>query len=104
MSHVSSIGMMLYLILAILGGFLTGLFSRYAYVGMLHEFGRGVAILMNVVFYIAPGWALLSFWKEDDLDVFYGLLLVSFAAGIIYYHKHGGETEGRVSRMPDEDD
>lgn len=105
MSNVSMIGMILYLILAIFGGFLTGLFSRYAYRGAVEEFGRVIAAVFSIIFYIAPAWALLSLFKDDDLDVFYLLLLASFAFGVFYFKRIGGEqSDDRHYHLPDEDE
>lgn len=105
MTQVTVVGMIMYLILAIFGGFLTGLFSRYAYQGAVKEFGRLVAILFGVVFYVAPAWALLSLFKQDDLDVFYILLIISFAAGVFFFSRIGGEmSDDEKYRLPDEDD
>lgn len=105
MSNVNTIGMIMYLILAIFGGFLTGLFSRYAYQGARKEFGRVVAVIFSIVFYIAPGWALLSLFKDDDLDVFYLLLLLSFAFGVFFFSRIGGEqSDDERYYLPDDDD
>lgn len=105
MSQVNTIGMLMYLILAIFGGFLTGLFSRYAYQGASKEFGKLVAILFCTVFYIAPGWALLSLFKQDDLDVFYLLLLISFAFGVYFFGRIGGEqSDDERYYLPDDED
>ncbi|MCX4191439.1 hypothetical protein [Methylophaga sp. OBS1] len=105
MSNVSIIGMVLYLILALFGGFLTGLFSRYAYRGAYNEFGRPLAVIFSIVFYIAPAWAVLSLFKDDDLDIFYLLLVVSFAFGVFYFNRIGGEeSEDRHYHLPDEDE
>lgn len=105
MSNVSMIGMILYLILALFGGFLTGLFSRYAYRGACKEFGKAIAVILSIVFYIAPAWALVSLFKDDDLDVFYLLLLASFAFGVFYFKRIGGEeSKDRHYHLPDEDD
>lgn len=105
MSQVNTVGMVMYLILAIFGGFLTGLFSRYAFQGAVKEFGKLIACVFSIVFYIAPGWALLSLFKDDDLDVFYLLLLVSFAFGVFYYGRIGGEqSDDDRYHLPDEDD
>lgn len=105
MSNVSMLGMVLYLILAIFGGFLTGLFSRYAYRGAYQEFGKAIAVLFSVVFYVAPAWAVLSLFKDDDLDVFYLLLVASFAFGVFYFRRIGGEqSSDRHYHLPDEDD
>lgn len=104
MSHVNTIGMIMYLILAVFGGFLTGLFSRYAYCGAVKEFGKLLAMVFSVVFYIAPGWALLSLFKDDDLDVFYVLLMLSFAAGVYSYKRIGGsQSDDERYYLPDDD-
>lgn len=105
MSHVSFIGMIMYLTLAVFGGFLTGLFSRYIYCGVVKEFGKLLAIVFSVVFYIAPGWAFVSLFKDDDLDIFYILLLLSFAAGIYSYKLIGGsQSDDEQYFLPDDDD
>ncbi|WP_043888406.1 hypothetical protein [Methylophaga thiooxydans] len=91
MSQVNTIGMILYLLLAIFGGFLTGLFSRYAYQAAFNDFGKAIAVVCSIVFYVAPVWALFSLFKSDDLDVFYLLLMASFAAGVLVFNKIGGE-------------
>ncbi|WP_438971006.1 hypothetical protein [Methylophaga sp.] len=91
MAQVNTIGMILFLLLAIFGGFLTGLFSRYAYQAAVRDFGKWVAIMCSVVFYVAPVWAFLSLFKADDLDIFYGLLIISFIVGIVYFKRVGGE-------------
>lgn len=105
MSHVSIIGMILYLILAVFGGFLTGLFSRYTYCGAVKEFGKVLAMIFSVVFYIAPVWAVVSLFKDDDLDIFYLLLLLSFAAGVYSYKRIGGsQSDDERYYLPDDDD
>lgn len=105
MSQVNTIVMIMYLVLAVFGGFLTGLFSRYAYCGAVKEFGKLLAMLFSVVFYIAPVWAALSLFKDDDLDVFYLLLIVSFAAGVYSYRRIGGsQSEDEHYYLPDDDD
>jgi uncharacterized membrane protein len=102
---VSSIGMLLYFILAIVGGFMTGLFSRYSYQLARQSFGASIALLLSGVFYVAPGWAIFSLFKDDDLDVFYILLIVSFMAGI-YTHKKLflSEPSREQSYSPDDDE
>jgi hypothetical protein len=97
--------MIMYLMLAVFGGFLTGLFSRYIYFGVVNEFGKKLAWVFSVVFYIAPIWAVLCLFKDDDLDVFYVLLLLSFAAGIYSYKRIGGsQSEDEHYYLPDDDD
>lgn len=102
MSQVNTIGMIMYLMLALFGGFLTGLFSRYAYQAALKDLGKWLAMLCSVVFYVAPVWALFSLFKADDLDVFYILLLISFGIGVLAFDKIGGEdSEDRHYSPPD---
>lgn len=104
MSQVNIIGMIMYLVLAVFGGFLTGLFSRYAYYGAVKEFGKLMAAVFSVVFYIAPVWALLSLFKDDDLDIFYVLLLLSFAAGVYSFKRiGGGQSDDTHYYLPDDD-
>lgn len=105
MSNVNTIGMLMYLILAIVGGFLTGLFSRYAYQGARRDFSRIIAVLLSVVFYVAPSWAVVSLFKDDDLDVFYILLLLSFAVGVFVFGRISGpDSEDEPYYLPDDDD
>ena len=87
MSHVNTIGMVLYLCLAIFGGFLSGLFSRYVYLAARRDLPMWAAVLSSVVFYIPVFWAIISLFKQDDLDVFYILLLISFALGVRHHRK-----------------
>jgi len=94
MSQVNIIGMIMYLLLAILGGFLTGLFSRYAYQAAVANLGKWPAMLYSVVFYVAPIWAFFGLFKADDLDVFYILLIASFIDGVFVFNKIGDEDSG----------
>ena len=87
MSHVNTIGMVLYLCLAIFGGFLSGLFSRYVYLAARRDLPMWAAVLSSVVFYIPVFCAIISLFKQDDLDVFYILLLISFALGVRHHRK-----------------
>lgn len=105
MSQVNTIGMILYLLLAVFGGFLTGLFSRYVYQAASKDFGPTVAALCSLVFYVAPLWALVSLFREDDLDVFYLLLIASFAYGVYYFNRFGQDDDSadRHYAPPDED-
>jgi hypothetical protein len=100
MAQTSIIGMILYLLLAIFGGFLTGLFSRYVYQAAESEFGKWLAQLCSVVFYVAPVWAFFSLFKDDDLDVFYILLILSFVAGVIAFNKIGGKHSNDSNYSP----
>jgi len=100
MSQTSIIGMILYLLLAIFGGFLTGLFSRYIYQAAEAEFGKWLGQLCSVVFYVVPVWAFLSLFKDDDLDVFYLLLIFSFVAGVIAFNKIGGKQSNDSNYSP----
>lgn len=100
MSHVNTIGMIMYLVLAIFGGFLTGLFSRYAYQAAVEDLGKWLAILCSVVFYVAPIWAFFGLFKTDDLDVFYLLLIVSFVVGVFVFNRIGGERSDDTHYSP----
>ncbi len=97
MSHVNTIGMLLYLCLAIFGGFLSGLFSRYIYLAARKDLPNWAALLLSVVFYVPVVWAIVSLFKQDDLDIFYILLIISFALGIRHHKKMntGNEKEER---------
>jgi hypothetical protein len=103
MQFVSTQGMLFYLMLAIAGGFLTGLFSRFTYQMLVGTLGKLVASLLTVVFYIAPAWAVLSLFKEDDLDIFYILLIVSFLAGVKMYRQPLTHSEKDDFKFPFED-
>ncbi|MCX4186959.1 hypothetical protein [Methylophaga sp. OBS4] len=100
MANVNTIGMILYLLLAIFGGFLSGLFSRYAYQAAVKDFGKLIALLCSVVFYVPPVWAFFSLFKADDLDVFYLLLIASFIGGIYYYRRIAGEQDDDQNYYP----
>jgi len=88
MDKLSPIGIILILMLAIVGGFVTGLFSAYVYVIARELTTRWLALLCSVVFYVVPVWAILSLFKTDNLDVFYSLLLLSFGAGLYYFKRY----------------
>ena len=104
MARVSMVGTILYLLLAIVGGFLTGVFSRYMYQVARTEFNRIIAVLCALLFYVAPVWALLSLFKEDDLDLFYLLLVLSFTVGAIWFHRQAGEGAELPPPFPPDDE
>jgi hypothetical protein len=105
MENVNTIGMIMYLLLALFGGFLTGLFSRYIYQAAYKDFGRLIAVICSIVFYVAPGWALISLFKEDDLDVFYLLLIASFIYGVFFFNRFADEdTPHEHHYAPPDDD
>jgi Ca2+/Na+ antiporter len=107
MSQVNLYGMVLYLFLALAGGFLGGLFSRYVYQLAAADLGRHFATLFAAIFYVAPMWALYSLFSDDDLDVFYLLLIVSFIYGVYFYKRFKNipkPTERKHYFPPDEDD
>jgi sugar phosphate permease len=104
MTQVNEIGMLLYLILSIVGGFLTGYFSRYVYQLSEGELPKLFTLLFTAVFYIAPCWAILSLFKDDDLDVFYLLLIVSFCIGLFLYKPHVIPKSKPPPYQPEDDD
>jgi len=70
------------LILAIVGGYMTGLFAGYLFDLIKRRFGRMLTILLSLLFYIVPVWALLSILSSDGLLFFYVLLLVFYFMGV----------------------
>ena len=106
MQNVNTIGMILYLLLALFGGFLTGLFSRYIYQAANKDFGRIAAMISSIVFYVVPVWALISLFKSDDLDVFYLILIASFAYGVFCFNRFAAEDDPIEHHYapPDDDD
>ncbi len=82
MDKFSTVGVILLLILAIVGGYMTGLFAGYLYDLGKRRLGKAFTILLNLVFYIVPAWALLSIIPDDGLLFFYLLLLVFYFLGI----------------------
>ncbi|MCB2427501.1 hypothetical protein [Methylophaga pinxianii] len=82
MDKFSTIGVILLLILAIVGGYMTGLFTGYLYDLGKRRLGKALTILLNLVFYIVPVWALFSIVSEDGLLFFYLILLVFYLLGI----------------------
>ncbi len=106
MQYVNTIGMLLYLLLALFGGFLTGLFSRYIYQAASKDFGRLAGMIGSIVFYVVPVWAFFSLFKSDDLDVFYLILIASFAFGVYYFDRFAADDSPREHHYapPDDDD
>lgn len=84
MVEVSFTGIVLLVILAVVGGGMTGLFAGYMYQLARHRFGLIVTIGLNLLYYVVPVWALLSLGRDDGLLWFYVLLLVSFYAGMVW--------------------
>jgi hypothetical protein len=106
MSHVNLYGMLLYLFLALVGGFLGGLFSRYVYQLAAIDLGKHIATLFSALFYVAPMWAVYSLFNDDDLDVFYILLIVSFIYGVYFYRRFKNIPESAEKHYfpPDDED
>ena len=84
MENVSPIGIVLYMILSIVGGGLTGLFAGYMYFVIRKEFGILVTILINIVFYIVPIWAAIRLFDTEAPVIFYLCLLFSYFYGVWY--------------------
>ncbi|MDO8825489.1 hypothetical protein [Methylophaga sp.] len=82
MDKFSTVGVILLLILAIVGGYMTGMFAAGLYELGKRRLGKVLTVLLNLVFYIVPAWALISIIKEDGLLFFYVLLLVFYFLGI----------------------
>ena len=78
MIKLSAMGVFLMLILATVGGFMTGMFAGYLYDLAVQRFNRFWSIMLNGVFYVVPLWALLSLTNDDGLIWFYLLLLVFY--------------------------
>jgi hypothetical protein len=108
MSNVSVIGMALYLLLCVAGGLLTGVFAAMMYRALRQELGKLWSIAVNSVFFIAPVWALFSLGNDDDLQVFYLLLIVFFVLGLYLGNIHrvvpATMQNSQRSLMPDDDD
>lgn len=83
MIEVSLTGIILLVILAVVGGGMTGLFAGYMYQLARHRFGLVITIALNLLYYVVPVWALLSLGREDGLMWFYLVLLVFFYAGLV---------------------
>ena len=82
MDKFSTIGVILLLILAVVGGYMTGLFAGYLYDLWKRRLGKVLTVMLNLVFYIVPAWAILSIVSDDGLLFFYLLLLVFYFLGI----------------------
>lgn len=83
MIEMSLTGIILLVILAVVGGGMTGLFAGYMYQLARHRFGLVITIALNLLYYVVPVWALLSLGREDGLMWFYLVLLVFFYAGLV---------------------
>jgi len=82
MDKFSTVGIILLLILAIVGGYMTGLFAGFLYDIGKRRLGKALTMLLNAVFYIVPIWAVVSMLTDDGLLFFYLLLLVFYFLGI----------------------
>jgi NhaP-type Na+/H+ or K+/H+ antiporter len=82
MIKLSATGIILMLILAIVGGYMTGMFAGYLYDMARHRFNRFWSVALNGVFYVVPVWALFSVGKDDGLIWFYLLLLLFYYLGL----------------------
>lgn len=82
MDKFSATGVLLLLILAIVGGYMTGLFAGYIFDLIKYRLGRVLAALLNLLFYVVPVWALFSAFSRDGLLFFYLLLLMFYFLGL----------------------
>ncbi|MDX1572625.1 MAG: hypothetical protein R3341_01270 [Methylophaga sp.] len=82
MIQLSATGIFLMLILAIVGGYMTGMFAGYLYDLARQRFNRFWSVALNGVFYVVPVWALLSVVKNDGLIWFYLLLILFYYLGL----------------------
>lgn len=103
MIKLSAMGVFLMLILATVGGFMTGMFAGYLYDLATQRFNRFWSIMLNGVFYVVPIWALLSLTKDDGLIWFYLLLIVFYYLGL-QYAKGQADSDTRPDREYELDD
>ena len=105
MHNLSPIGIVLYMILSIVGGGLTGLFAGYMYYGLRKEFGVLLSSIINVVFYIVPVWALIRLFEDHDSFLFYLCLLIAYFLGTRYARKIRNQiiTQDHHYGPPDQD-
>lgn len=96
MIKLSTTGIVLLLILAIVGGYMTGMFAGFLYDLARQRFHRFWAIALNAVFYIVPFWALLNVLNEDGLIWFYLLLIFCYFWGL-----RDGSNEDKSDKRPD---
>ncbi len=82
MIKLSGTGVFLMLVLAIIGGYMTGMFAGYLFDLARQRFNRFWSIALNGVFYVVPVWALLSVAKKDGLIWFYLLLIFFYYLGL----------------------
>jgi len=82
MIKLSGTGIFLMLVLAIVGGYMTGMFAGYLFDLARQRFNRFWSIALNGVFYVVPVWALLSVAKNDGLIWFYLLLIFFYYLGL----------------------
>lgn len=105
MHELSPIGIVLYMILSIVGGGLTGLFAGYMFFALRKEFGVVLTMIINVVFFIVPVWALIRLFDPDEPVIFYLCLLIAYFIGVNYSRKvciSSNDNNHRYS-PPDED-
>lgn len=82
MIKLSATGIVLMLILAIVGGYITGMFAGYLYDLARQRFNRFWSVALNAVFYVVPVWAVFSMVKDDGLIWFYVLLILFYYLGL----------------------
>ena len=84
MAEFSITGWVLLIILAVIGGGMTGLFAGYMYQLGKNRFGHALAFSLNIVFWVVALWALFGLGREDNLFLFYCLLLLFYALGMLF--------------------
>lgn len=82
MIKLSATGIVLMLILAIIGGYMTGMFAGALYDLARQRFNRFWSVALNGVFYVVPIWALISVARKDGLIWFYLLLMLFYYLGL----------------------
>lgn len=82
MIKLTATGIFLMLILATVGGFMTGMFAGYLYDLARQRFNRFWSVALNGVFYVVPVWAVFSVAKDDGLIWFYLLLILFYYLGL----------------------
>ncbi|AFJ01377.1 hypothetical protein Q7C_196 [Methylophaga frappieri] len=82
MKALTPFGMFLVFILAVVGGYMTGLFARLLYELAAQRMRRTLAIALNAVFFVVPIWALFRIVNNEGQLWFYLLLLLFYFLGL----------------------
>ncbi|MDT8311402.1 MAG: hypothetical protein RQ732_08170 [Methylophaga sp.] len=103
MIKLSGTGIFLMLVLAIAGGYMTGMFAGYLFDLARQRFNRFWSIALNGVLYVVPVWAILSVAKNDGLVWFYLLLIFFYYLGL-RAASHQANSDTRPDRHYELDD